>query len=223
MKLLDYLARRAERSEEQCHSTELSFLDHNTQAKLLDLGCADGSFTQIVAQRIGTHNAYGIDVDTRLAKQAKQKGIDAKCSDLNKQKIFDREMFDVVVASHIIEHLCDTDTFIKEIYDVLKPRGYLVIATPNLAALPNILLLMFGKQPTIAEVSDVALVGTWSPRKDRVNRVGPAHRRIFTKGALLGLLRHYGFAIERCVMVGSILPVPSIYASNIVVKARKWR
>ncbi|MDO9333401.1 MAG: hypothetical protein Q7T57_02625, partial [Dehalococcoidales bacterium] len=91
--------------------------------------------------------------------------------------------------------------------------------------------LLFGKQPTIAEVSDYALVGTWSPRGEKVDRAGPAHRRIFTMGALKGLLEYYGFAIERAVGAGyfplSGLPgkvmsrLDKWHATNIVVKVRK--
>lgn len=139
--------------------------------------------------------------------------------------------FDLLVASHVIEHLGDTDLFLKECYRVLKPGGALVMATPNLAAFTNILLLLLGKQPTIAEVSDEALVNTWSPRGSSVERLGPAHRRLFTRGALRDLLKYYRFKPEQIVMTG-FLPLPNLpgkvaatvlprYAFNITVRARK--
>lgn len=140
---------------------------------------------------------------------------------------------DAIIMSHVIEHVADTDLLVKECYRVLKPGGYAVAATPNLSALPNIAYLAIGKQPAIAEVSDVALVGTLSVRGNLVDRKGPAHRRIFTAGALAGLFTYYGFSCERVVMQG-FLPFPKplagiasrllpLYSWNIVIKVRKSR
>lgn len=229
--LLSYLKKQAERSEVESREAELSLVEKSPGAELLDLGCADGEFTIRVAKRIGTRNIHGVEVVDGDARRAEANGIDVHRGDLNEGLPFKSETFDVIIASHIIEHLCGTDTFIREAHRTLKVGGYIIIATPNLASFPNILFLLLGKQPTVMEVSDEALVGTWSPRGRSVGRIGPAHRRVFTLSALKGLLEYHGFKVEKSIMSG-FLPFPNSvarilshidkrHATNITVKARK--
>lgn len=225
------LKKRAERSELECRDTEISLLERNPDAELLDLGCGDGSFTMKAAEKVGTQKVYGVDIVDEDINKAKSRGMDVRRADLNHELPLPKESFDVVIASHVIEHLCETDVFLKEINRKISIGGYLVIATPNLAAWHHIVFLLFGKQPTIAEVSDEALVGTLSPRGNRIDRHGPAHRRIFTMEALRGLLEHHGFKCERIIgagffpMTGRFAAVMSrldvAHATNILVKARK--
>ena len=39
--------------------------------------------------------------------------------------------FDLVIASEVLEHLWAPESFINEAYRTLKPRGYLIIETPE--------------------------------------------------------------------------------------------
>lgn len=228
---LNLLKKWAEKSELKCREAELSLLEANPDAELLDLGCGDGSFTMKAAEKVGTKKVYGVDIFEEDINAAKSRGMDVWRANLNQELPLPNESFDVVIASHVIEHLCETDTFLKEINRIISMGGYLVIATPNLAAWHHIAFLLFGKQPTIAEVSDEALVGTLSPRGNRIDRHGPAHRRIFTMGALIGLLEYHGFNCERIIGVG-FFPTTGRFAAimsrldlahaiNILVKARK--
>ncbi len=69
------------------------------------------------------------------------------------------------------------------------------------------------------------------PRGELVARDGPAHRRVFTRGALTGIMEYYGFRVESVIMAGfSPLPprlarlacaLDRKHATNIIVKARK--
>lgn len=230
-RITDVFRRQAEEAELECRELILSLVEKTPNANLLDVGCADAEFTVAVAERIGTKRICGVDVVEDNIVKAKARGIEVYQADLNQRLVFEDASFDVVLASHVIEHLWNTDVFMREVYRVLKKAGYAIVATPNLAAFHNILYLIFAKQPPTVEVSDETLVGTWSTRGDRVDRTGPAHRRVFTMGALEGLLRYYGFKVERSLGSG-FLPCPkrlgrvmcSIdkkHATNITVKARK--
>lgn len=226
-----WLSSQAEKSEDECRMVELSLLEENPDARLLDLGCGDGQFTAKAMAKIGVKNSYAIEIIVADITKAKARGIEVYKGDLNGTLPFSDETFDVIIASHVIEHLNDTDTFLKEVHRNLKTDGYLIVATPNLAAWIHIFFLVFGKQPTIVEVSDYALVGTWSPRGRDVGRAGPAHRRIFTMGALKGLLKYYGLEVDKAKGTGyfplsgflgkGILRLDKYHATNLVIKARK--
>jgi SAM-dependent methyltransferase len=206
-------------------------LDSNSGPVIVDCGCGDGKFTARLQKAVRATRTIGIDaVPDNVALLARQ-GIEGMVGDLDRGLPLEDASVDLVVASHVIEHVANTDILVKECFRVLRRGGHFLVATPNLAAFLNILFLILGKQPTIAEVSDVALVGTWSPRGTNVARVGPAHRRIFTRGALTGLLEYYGFKCVEAATSG-FLPLPSgaarlaakilpLYASNIIVVAAK--
>ena len=211
----------------------LSLIGYDPKATLLDLGCGDGELTLKIAQKSGTKSVYGIDIMAKNVDGARAKGIDARKSDLEQKLPFENETFDVVNAADIIEHLTNTDNFLREIHRVLRVGGYVVIMTPNLAALHNIFYLVFGKQPNCACVSDEVYAGTWQlSGNQHIHHDGKGlHLRIFTLSALEELLNYHGFQVERSI--GSVFqpfPIPLArvmcfidkrHATSIIVKARK--
>ena len=214
----------------------LSLLAKDPNATLLDCGCSHGEFTMMIAGTIGTSRIYGIEIMSERVDKARARGIEVHHGDINRELPYEDENFDVVHANQVIEHLHNTDILVKEAYRVLKTGGYLVISTPNLASFHNILNLLSGKQPYDANVSDEVNAGTWhvmDPARKASLRLGlgPAHRRLFTKGALEELLEYHGFKIEKSIGCG-FYPFPtrlakvmsfidSRHAASIIVKARK--
>jgi SAM-dependent methyltransferase len=220
-----------EKSEEDCRRIEVSLLEANPNAKLLDLGCADGKLTLNAAHKIGTSKIYGVEILDVDIGRAKANGINVTYGDLNEKLTFENELFDVIFASHVIEHLSNTDTFVQEVYRVIKPGGYLVIATPNLAACIRIVFLLFGKLPPGTDVSDKFHLGGWHSKAQVRDTLMPGHRRMFTPIACKELLECHGFEIERLITTG-FFPLPNqigrimcnidkYHATNIVIKARK--
>ncbi|MDI6654916.1 MAG: class I SAM-dependent methyltransferase [Candidatus Hydrothermarchaeota archaeon] len=182
----------------------LKLFEKSENARFLDIGCYDGSKTVMIRNFTGAE-AYGVDfLPDRLAL-AKERGIKVKTADLNKgQKIdFIDEFFDFIFCGDVIEHLFSPDFLLEEIYRLLKPGGYAVITTPNLATWKNRVSLLFGWQPVHTEVSTKYRVG--NPRLPK----GPpsGHIRLFTPRALKELVEAYGFVVE--IIRGEIVPADS--------------
>jgi SAM-dependent methyltransferase len=194
----------------EMRKNEISLIEPNsTQSDiiLLDLGCSSGEFTIQVAEKLNTKKIYGIEINNEKGKKAKDKGIVVYNSDLNKPFPIKDESIDVIVASNVIEHLVDTDNFIMEIYRTLKPNGYAIISTDNLASWHNIFSLILGFQPNTAQISNKALVGNFLAAFDNIpgkasELYGQAHLRIFVYPSLKGIFEFYGFKVEKVLAAG---------------------
>lgn len=101
------------------------------QAAVLDVGCLN--FVQVqVAQERGRHDLlhYGVDYGD-LASEAPLEFVYKRC-DLAKENIpFPDDSFDLVVASHVIEHLADPLRLFEECIRVCKPGGEIYIEAPS--------------------------------------------------------------------------------------------
>jgi 2-polyprenyl-3-methyl-5-hydroxy-6-metoxy-1,4-benzoquinol methylase len=179
----------------------LKLLEENPQAKLLDLGCNQGEFTLRVGKKIGTDKVYGIEIDKEAVEEAKRKGIKVYNKDLNKKLPLKSSFADVIIANQVIEHLYDTDTFVKEIYRILKPTGYAIISTNNLASWHNIFSLFLGKQPFPADVCGTQSIGKLFALYQGGSGFN-SHLRIFTYFGLKELFQSYCFKVKKIVGVG---------------------
>jgi len=93
--------------------------------------------------------------------------------------------FHVVVWNRDLVTVKNVGPAFQEVYRVLQPGGFLIVAVPNLAALHNRLLLLAGRQPTTLHVSN------------------GDHIRGFAAPSMTRFLRHdLGFRIERVMGVG---------------------
>ena len=94
------------------HKRIIECFEKNPDAKILDLGCDNGGLIFEKAQEgIGSKKIWGIDIDKKKLDIAKRYGITAICSDLNKKIPLKDNLFDVIHASQIIEHLNNVDGF----------------------------------------------------------------------------------------------------------------
>jgi len=180
----------------------LEMVEKNPNAKILDLGCGSGEFTRALAKRICTDNIYGVEISESAIESAKKKGIKIIRSDLNNPLPLKDKMFNFICANQVIEHLYNTDTFVKEIYRLLKEDGYAIVSTPNLASFHNIVLLILGMQLFTANISNEIYLGSLNPMKGQKIGQGFAHLRIFTYEGLKDLFNYHNFKVEKIVGAG---------------------
>jgi len=167
------------------------------EAKLLDIGCLEGSYTRMYADAVGAGSVHGVDVS--LTEVARSKGIDAIEFDLNSGERLpyaDAE-FDVVVCIESLEHIYPTDFMLREIRRVLKPKGTAIIDVPRLDSFLNIALLTLGYQPPGIECSRDRRYGSIND-----DSLLTGHVAYFTRRALLEMIEGSEFEIVEARQVG---------------------
>ncbi len=101
-------------------------LSHNSQAgSLLDVGAGTGEFLKAAKEK--SWKVTGVEPNQNAVALAQEKGIVLypELKDLINQK------FDVITLWHVLEHISNLEEVVKELSELLKPGGILVIAVPN--------------------------------------------------------------------------------------------
>ena len=115
------------------------------KGNILELGCGIGVFSAAIA-RLG-QNVTALDLVVN--KWLPDHGIETvACDILTEPFPFPDASFDLVTMFDIIEHLHGSPRHaLSEVFRVLRPGGYIIVETPNIANLRRRLVLLFGKNP----------------------------------------------------------------------------
>jgi len=97
---------------------------------ILEVGCSSGYFTNKLLNK--AKKVCGLDVNEEHIDIAKKKypHIAFKAVDADTLP-YDDVSFDVVIMLEVYEHVSNREKTINEVYRVLKPKGTLILTTPN--------------------------------------------------------------------------------------------
>lgn len=114
--------------------------------RILDLGCGNGSLTQLLAQQ--GHEVIGVDDSVSGIESATRnfpncRFLQGSVYDLPYSLLGNG--FDVVISCEVIEHLLYPKELIRAAKKCLKPEGHLLITTPYHGYLKNLALAISGK------------------------------------------------------------------------------
>jgi len=99
------------------------------QRAVLEIGCATGALLSTFSE--AGWSATGVEVGPSMAAYARVTfGLDVIQGTIESAGLADA-CFDVVVATHLIEHLNDLRSFLREVRRTLRPGGELYLVTPN--------------------------------------------------------------------------------------------
>jgi len=109
----------------------LSLVERRGGQEILDVGCAQGTLALLLAER--GHCVWAMDIRPQFLEYAAsryEKGdIHFICG--NVMEIQMKERFDLIFANQIVEHLVYPLDFTRRLVSWLKPKGQLVMTTPN--------------------------------------------------------------------------------------------
>ncbi len=105
-------------------------------ARILDIGCGYGVLTEIVQNRLPDAT-----VDVAEAYQARLDAAKERVPSIDSMFLMDEQDFDVrdripghydiVILSHVMEHLLRPADGLEDVMTLLKPGGHAIVAVPN--------------------------------------------------------------------------------------------
>lgn len=99
-------------------------------ARILEVGCSGGPLLAAL-QKKGFRHVCGVDISDQAIAQCRAKGLNnVYHGDASAMPWWKEHMFDVVVASDILEHMLDDLSALREWRRVLKPEGMLIVFVP---------------------------------------------------------------------------------------------
>ena len=114
-------------------AAQLRRLGGSGRVRVLDIGCADGRLldwykASSEGHRVETH---GIEMNAEAAERARQRGHRVVTGRFEVDDELEVGSYDLILASHVIEHVDDPVRFAQRAADLLAPGGLFVVATPN--------------------------------------------------------------------------------------------
>ena len=162
---------------------------------ILDVGCATGALLAFFQER--GWQVAGVEISPSAEYAQARLGQKISRMDLQNSHFSD-ESFDLVHASHLIEHLNNPQAFLSEVWRILRPDAYFMLTTPNI---DGVQARMF---------------------KSRWRSAIFDHLYLFSARTLKAMLRESGFSIEGIYTWGGlaagIAPLPVKRLADKMVK-----
>jgi len=143
--------------------------------KIADLGCANGELLSLLHTefRKPKENLYGFDVSKKFIAEARKSFSHIYHWDFNYKKEWPQK-FDVIFALDVIEHLENSQNFLKNIVSLMKKNSLLVLSTPNINSLSRFIQR-----------------SQWFGFKDKT------HKKFYSRASLFSLLKQEGLEIKK--------------------------
>ena len=168
---------------------------------ILDYGGGSGINLDLVSNYV----KFDLQVCADIRQPAKKLvGIEYVNGDSSAiERYLGERKFDVITLVEVIEHVFDPDDLITRMVRLMRPESLLIITTPNLSGLINILALILGFQPMDTEVSAQIPYGRPLSTQGVVG-----HIRVFTYRALFQMLSQHGLEVMDSRTIGRFVKRP---------------
>ncbi len=112
------------------HNKRIEMVKPYLKGDILDIGCGPADLSELISEN---QHYTGIEIDKRLVEKLKKRYPQHNFykKNLEKDDLNIRRKFDTITMIAVIEHLKNPDKVLKQILDLLKDKGTLVITTPT--------------------------------------------------------------------------------------------
>jgi SAM-dependent methyltransferase len=155
--------------------------------RVLDIGCYTGYLLSVIAREVPNSTGVGLDPSLFAAKVGKRRhGVEVRVGTVFDE--LDLGEFDVVIATHVLEHVADVQPFLGRLRALLSSRGKLYVEVPDAA--------QFSSRP-----------GADEQRAEPFFEFNFEHINYFTAATLSNMLEVHGFDPVSLASQKSTLPV----------------
>ena len=111
----------------------IKVVGENKKGKVLDLGCGNGDYSKRL-KNLG-FQVLAADLDEKRFRYSGD--ISFKKCDITRELPFEDNSFDFCLLLEVIEHLRNPYLVMSELGRILKPKGELILSTPNILNLKS--------------------------------------------------------------------------------------
>ena len=104
-----------------------SIIEKDTDQKILDIGCFDGTF---LSQFSETNRLFGIEINKGASDRARKKGINIIHDDFESLSS-NKYKFNIITSFDVIEHTLDPFLFLKSISKNVLSNGLIIVSSGN--------------------------------------------------------------------------------------------
>lgn len=113
----------------------VDYLDRPAGA-FLDVGCGDGRFLELMAQRgVPRERCFGLELDEDVIARVRARGFSAFAERVEDTTEIPEGTLDLATMFHVLEHVEDPAECVRQIARWIAPGGVLAIETPNVDCL----------------------------------------------------------------------------------------
>jgi 2-polyprenyl-3-methyl-5-hydroxy-6-metoxy-1,4-benzoquinol methylase/glycosyltransferase involved in cell wall biosynthesis len=99
--------------------------------RLLEIGCGAGDLLAAAA-KLG-YDVTGVEYSEHACARARERlGSSGRIVRESIDRLTEKNYYDVCVIADVIEHVTDPREFLRQVYEVLRPGGIVIVATPSL-------------------------------------------------------------------------------------------
>jgi 2-polyprenyl-3-methyl-5-hydroxy-6-metoxy-1,4-benzoquinol methylase len=120
---------------------------HLKPKKILDVGIGNGANTLILKKKFPDAIFHGTTLSDTEMEECKSYYDDIRIEDITRTegRLIDENTYDLVIISHILEHLPQPDKTIEQLFNSLNTGGVIIGAVPNVLVYNNRVRLFRGQ------------------------------------------------------------------------------
>lgn len=111
------------------HQVVFNLINGNHSSKVLEIGCAQGSFVKKLKEN--GHTAVGLELNQDAVEIANGEGLEVYNETIQNHAISGKGKYDIVCSFQVMEHIADIKEVLTAAVDALKIGGRMVISVPN--------------------------------------------------------------------------------------------